>query len=909
MTTTIAFGESGDGWIQTASSTYSLARDGASPIAQTATAYGTWGQDLSGGSYVARQVFLGFAYTVPTNEKITAAYIRVKDSASTANTGISRSLQFMEYNWGGTVETTDWRTAAQVSALSTLATIDNAEDNSSKYMMAGSDALITRLASASPLRLVGMSSRQSAGITPTSGEYANFYISETSGTADDPALVFTSVPQSRLFGVLGAQVQLSDGTHAYLEAQNEAASSILMKHHNGTSASTVATVPIGSSIGQFDPDSTSYAANGAQFFSLVVDASDNLYVIGRYSLTTVAGKAYTKGIGYTWTAQTLINASLPSYTDGTMNNFAAAWHNVGTSGTIMAVVSHAAGRTPNTTGDIVYALLNCQSLLAGSGTLLRNSGAARGVVVSAGAQASYYTSYVNETGTLLDVVAAPGTSDRGYVVTVNAGGQNGDAAQEFPTVYQRLYRYVLSSDGSSLADTDITNVVYGGVPKDASAKMRVVGLDGTTFAVVVADGTSGDGISVTIKQNTGTTSSFNLLGTVELDNNGPTSMPSATTFATSQAWDALYDTTSNKIWVYYLDVANSNRLLRTSIDMNTYLAAADEVQVSAAIGAAGSTNYAIRVHRGKTNGQKVLVSVASKTSGGVHSTIYILDTLNVAPNAPTLTAKANFDATASSIFTWTFSDPNAGDTQSAYQLQIDNASTGASAVDTGKVVSTTSSRTVGASTLSNGVNYQWRVRTYDALDAVGAYSSYGTFSTSASGTVTITTPATDNPAGVITSNYNIVWSVSGTTQAAYRVVVIRSDTSATLVDTGFVTSTATTYNVTGMLTDVQYQISVTVRNASLVVSGAGTRLITPSYANPEKPTFSTSVMSDHILITVNNPTPTGDKPEVTENQILRRVNGTSDAYSLVGTTTVDSEFKDYTAASSVTYQYIVRGAA
>lgn len=904
MTTTIAYGDTTDGHISSGNANYTTMRTGSTLTPSAAVDYAVWGQSFSGGQYVGYQTFESFTYTVPSGEMVTAAYIRVKDDGIASSTGVSRYMTWVEYNYGASLDTTDWRTPAQISAITTLlANIQNAEDANGYFFMAGSDALVTRLASAGPLRVMGTSDRFRTGTTPTVDESAAFFSAELSGTTSDPALVFTSAPISRLLGVLGAQVQLSDGTHAYLEMEADSAlygDSVAIYHHNGTSASVIDGVEATPLAGDF-----ARGLDGAQALALAVDASDNLYVLGTAATTTnnLAVQAFQKGVGYTWTAKTILNAALPSYTEGSINNIAAAWHNVGTNGTIMAVVSHVAGRTPNTTGDIVYALLNCQSLLAGSGTLLRNSGAARGVVASSLSSNSYYTGYTNETGTLLDVVSAPSTTDRGYVWTTPSVDHPDDS---FNTM--RVFRYVLNSGGTAFTNTDLFSNTGVNYSKDANAKARVIGIDSTTFATICADDDTNDGIVMMVCQNTGTSSTFNTLGTVYLDGS-VASMPSATTLTTSSAWDAVYDSSGNTMWIYYLDVANGNRLMRTSIDMNTYLASGVGVQVSAAIGAAGSTNYAIRVHRGKTNGQKVLVSVANKTSGGTHSTIYILDTLNVAPNAPTLFPRANFDATTAVNLSWTFSDTNAGDTQSAYQLQINNASTGASAVDTGKVTSTTSSRTLTASTLSNGVSYQWRVRTYDAGDLVGAYSSYGTFSTSAGGTVTITSPATDNPAGVITDNYNIVWSVSGTTQASYRVVVTRTSNSTVLVDTGYVTSTATTYNVTGMLTDVQYQISVTVRNSALVVSGAGTRLITPSYGNPEQPTFTAIAGSDHIFISVDNPTPTGDKPEVTENQILRRVNGSGSSYTVVGTTTADGSYKDYAVASGVTYQYIVRGTA
>jgi hypothetical protein len=52
-----------------------------------------------------------------------------------------------------------------------------------------------------------------------------------------------------------------------------------------------------------------------------------------------------------------------------------------------------------------------------------------------------------------------------------------------------------------------------------------------------------------------------------------------------------------------------------------------------------------------------------------------------------------------------------------------------------------------------------------------------------------------------------------------------------------------------------------------------------------------------------------DRPDVTGNQILRRVSGTTDAYEIIGTTGPDGTFRDYTATAGVTYEYRARGNA
>lgn len=1111
MTTTIALSDAADGGIYSYHASSWATVMAGSNLAVTSASTITWGMGYNTaafpGAYSADEAFLSFTYTAPgATEKIVASHVRVWNNQA-YSTSVSRYLTWVEYDWGAGLTTADWRTPTQLSAATPLlANVGpNVEDAGSDWILAGSDALNTRLASAGPLRLVGASDRFRVGVTPTVDERSDMLSADYAGTDYDPRLVFTTVPVSTLQGVSGAQVQLSAGTHAYIE-YDAAGGAPVLKYHDNTSASTIGTIGTGPGSGgaiQFQSTWT-----GLQSFALVVDGSDNLYVFGRRVGTdnTVCIEPWIKGGGWTWTVGTKREAALPAYTEGSLNNFAGAWHNVGTSGTIMLVASHSAGRAPQTSSDLVYALVNCDYLLTGTGTVLRGSGGAQGVVAES--VTSPYASIMNETGTLLDVVAAPGTTDRGYVIT-----PCGHATLSF-NYPNAPWRYKLNSGGTAVADADSSTVDHYMV-KDANAKARIVGIDGTVFAGITCDSDTGYGPTIQVMQNIGTSGSFSQIGYAELDGT-IASLPAASFFATSPLWDVVYDSTGRKLWFYYFDTANSRRLLRTGFDMNTYLLDGVAVEVNATLSPVGATNYGLRVHRGETKGQKVLIAVASKTSGGVHSTIYQVDTFNVAPTEPTLTAKANFDATTDATFAWTFNDPNAGDTQSAYQLQINtsggvleydsakiasatpalintgaaatgnnasvvpalptglleghtmlmlasirnsgtgtvntptgwsvlatsgnmslfgkvagasesaptvsftggvaNADTiaqitafsnlplnvitsatqlnasaanvaypaltitvnnavlilagwkqddstgyatvatyteigeanptagddasqawdyklqavaanitagsftvsgGASAISRGMSLAlgpynhtpTASTHTIPANTLTNAASWQWRVRTWDAAGLSGPWSSYQAFSTAAGGNVTITDPASDNPAGVITDDYDVDWSVSGTTQAAYRVKLIRTSSGATISDTGWVTSTDTHYTVTGMLTDVEYRVEVTVRNAGMVESGTGTRLITPDYGTPDEPVASLTVFEDagYILVSVDNPTPTGDRPNVVVNHILRRIEGSDDEYVAIGTAEPDGTYRDYATASGVTYEYVVRG--
>ncbi|HEY3689652.1 MAG TPA: hypothetical protein VGL46_05040 [Pseudonocardiaceae bacterium] len=898
MTTVISYADASSDDLSTVSfSSYSAALNGASVDVFSSYDYVASDQDYDGSSYLLTEAFTRYAYTLDTASQITSAYFEF--TVYTATGTPSRDLEIREYDWGTSVSGADWRTPSQLNALSLLGTVVGVQNSGGKWR-ASSPTLLTRLGTTGELRTVANSSRQRQQFAPGANirEYVSFNGPAASGTAQDPALIYTTAPLSALHRVLGAQVQLSDGTHAFLESTASASSpTVALRFHDGTTASTVATVPTGTTSGTFGVDSPS----GMQNFALVRDAADNLYVLGRAGRSSAAGvvnagKAYVKGVGHTWTAAAMVEDTLspdPSY----LTDVAATWHSAGgTAGTIAAVFAHAgSGADGNFVGQQYWTLISCDTLLAGSGTLKRGSGFVSTLLdVPA---TSDLVSYHNPTGTGLDIHGS--SALRGYVASYNHSadlGGVGDTSQS---------RYTLATGASGVSDTAKRDTAPQAV-RDANSKLRVIAVSDTQYVVVAVSSVSGVGPRVVIVENIGSSTSSSVLGDVALSAQSIASLPAEATLASSAAWDVAYDPHSNKLWFYYFDTANGRRLMRTGVDLATRLADRSETQVNATVGATGSSNLALRTHRGTMTGSQILISVANMTSGGVHSTIYVTDQFNLAPTAPTLTPTGNFDATLAKVFAWAFNDPNTGDTQSAYQLQI-NTSVGVTAVDTGKVTSTTPSRTVAGATLSNPGSWQWRVQTWDALNTQGVYSPFSTFSTAAGGTVTITSPAADHPTPNDVSSWNITWAVTGATQDSYQVAVYNNATNVQLSTTGWVTSTATTATVS-LPTDIEWRIEVTIRQSG-VSSNTGTRLITPSYGTPVAPTFVLQDYPDagYVLVLVTNPTPDGNRPEVVTNEVYRRPLGSTGAYELAGTAVRSGTFLDYGVASGVTYEYFVRG--
>jgi len=80
-------------------------------------------------------------------------------------------------------------------------------------------------------------------------------------------------------------------------------------------------------------------------------------------------------------------------------------------------------------------------------------------------------------------------------------------------------------------------------------------------------------------------------------------------------------------------------------------------------------------------------------------------------------------------FSWTFDDPDSGDTQGAYQILVTDT-LGSNVWDSGKVSSASSSGiSYAGAPLTWGATYTWTVRTWDQDDAGGPYCGDQTFGT------------------------------------------------------------------------------------------------------------------------------------------------------------------------------------
>ncbi|MFD1675403.1 hypothetical protein [Alicyclobacillus fodiniaquatilis] len=292
---------------------------------------------------------------------------------------------------------------------------------------------------------------------------------------------------------------------------------------------------------------------------------------------------------------------------------------------------------------------------------------------------------------------------------------------------------------------------------------------------------------------------------------------------------------------------------------------------------------------------------------GNESLEYNSISLNGPPNAPILSTISNFDATTAQTLPWTFSDPNPGDTQSAFELQIVDVSSGSTVVDTGKVASTTSSYALAANTLTNGKQYQWRVCTWDEDGAQGPYSQYSTFTTAAAPNVSITSPTAGSTDAA--SSETVQWSYSdpgNNPQATYQ-VQLTDDSGTVLWDSGVVQSQsarALTIRYT-LANNTSYHIHVTVTNNKGLSSQVADVAFSTSFTAPAQPTIKAESYQGYIAVIITNPAPTGKEPTVASNDIYRRKSGAASWTRIATGMPINSTYPDYAVASGQSYDYKV----
>jgi hypothetical protein len=253
-----------------------------------------------------------------------------------------------------------------------------------------------------------------------------------------------------------------------------------------------------------------------------------------------------------------------------------------------------------------------------------------------------------------------------------------------------------------------------------------------------------------------------------------------------------------------------------------------------------------------------------------HGASIVIANPNVAPNAPIITAPADgatIDRNITQRFDWDFSDPDAGDSQSKYDLRYRVSGTSTWTTITGTTPNTYHDFAAGTFTAGD---YEWQVRTYDAQGVVGPYSGSSFFTAGdAPPEPTITAPVSG---GTVSETELVEWSTPDQDSYQLRRVADNAgtaDTSTVYYDTGEVVSaTARSRSVTFETNNRYEHIQVRIKDGGLWSSWASIR-VQVSYTPPPAPVVSLLADDDAgaLIVTITNPEPGVDEPAVNYNDV------------------------------------------
>lgn len=211
MATLTVYGDLADAYIETASTTYSLAQDGTGAAVVTANPLRV-GQALAGSTYIVYESFFGFdTSSLGASASISAVVLSLyvtSDMDATANTYRVRA-----YDWGAAVATGDWVNDENVSAQ-TLCATHNQNFTASAYndfTESGTD-FQTSVNKTGTTNLFAHTSRFEAGTAPFANEYVDFQRADNAGTTQDPKLVVTYTSGSTGTGALALPFLSVSGT-------------------------------------------------------------------------------------------------------------------------------------------------------------------------------------------------------------------------------------------------------------------------------------------------------------------------------------------------------------------------------------------------------------------------------------------------------------------------------------------------------------------------------------------------------------------------------------------------------------------------------------------------------------------------------------------------------------------------
>lgn len=256
-----------------------------------------------------------------------------------------------------------------------------------------------------------------------------------------------------------------------------------------------------------------------------------------------------------------------------------------------------------------------------------------------------------------------------------------------------------------------------------------------------------------------------------------------------------------------------------------------------------SVTHTYRVRSRSTTGS--LNSAYSANS----NTIVLLATAN----PPTVLAPSGAarDAAGDIVFTWQH-NPADGTPQNQYRLQykVDAGSY----TTVGPTTSAVSAYTLPAGTVANGHTITWHVATSGENGTISSYSADSSFSTSATPTVTISTPGATHNLSSLTAQWTY-FQAQSSPQAQW--VANLYDATATLLEQISGTTESEGLFAAALADAATYTVTVAVTSAAGLTSALDTQEFTVSYLPPAAvavaAAFDADAGSTVLTVTADNP--------------------------------------------------------
>jgi hypothetical protein len=161
------------------------------------------------------------------------------------------------------------------------------------------------------------------------------------------------------------------------------------------------------------------------------------------------------------------------------------------------------------------------------------------------------------------------------------------------------------------------------------------------------------------------------------------------------------------------------------------------------------------------------------------------------------------------------------------------------------------------------------------------------------------------PQVVTASSITTTWTVAS--QAAFRVKLYEAAGPVLVHDSGWVSTTNTSYTIPFVLVDnTTYRIDVQTQNSEGLASNIATITFSVDFVEPPTPTL---VAAAHhalgvIQVRITNPAPGGGQPLLAGNDLYRRMVGATGLGTKIYADQIDSAtINDFTAASGIDYEY------